>query len=51
MLVADIQGKRIYRIPAPDKRLDKNGAPKEPKKLGRVHFPCLRPMGHTLLAL
>ena len=45
MLVADIQGKRIYRIPAPDKRLDKNGAPKEPKKLGRVHFPVFMPNG------
>ena len=45
MLVADIQGKRIYRIPAPDKRLDKNGAPKEPKKLGRVHFPVFTPNG------
>ena len=31
MLVADIQGKRIYRIPAPDKRLDKTVHPKSQK--------------------
>lgn len=49
MLVADIQGKRIYRIPAPDKRLDKNGVAKEPKKLGRVHFPVFEASGKRVV--
>lgn len=45
MLVADIQGSRIYRAPQKDKRVDKKGAPVEPKKLGRVHFPVFTPDG------
>ena len=49
MLVADIQGTRIYRIPEASKRIDKNGAPKEPKKLGKVHFPVFTPDGRRVV--
>ncbi len=49
MLVADIQGKRVYRVPVAEKRTDKNGVAKEPKKLGRVHFPVFVPDGHRVV--
>ena len=45
MLVADLQGARIYRMPAESKRTNKDGTPREPKRLGRVHFAVFSPDG------
>ena len=49
MLVSDIQGARIYRVPAESKRTNKDGTPREPKRLGRVHFPVFSPDGLTVV--
>ena len=45
MLARDLMGVRVYRAPAKDKAVDKDGAPLEPKRLGRVHFPVFIPDG------
>ncbi len=45
MLARDLMGVRVYRAPAKDKAVDKDGAPREPKRLGRVHFPVFIPDG------
>lgn len=49
MLVGDFQGLKIYRIPAADKRTKKDGTPREPKKIGRVHHPVFTPEGTRLV--
>lgn len=45
MRVSDIQGAKIYRAPAEDKRTKKDGTPREPRRLGKVHFPVFSPGG------
>lgn len=45
MLVADIQGVRVYRAPVADKRTNKDGTPRDPKRLGKIHFPVFAPDG------
>ena len=49
MLVSEIQGVRIYRAPVAEKRTDKNGAPREPRKLGKVHFPVFTSDGRSVV--
>lgn len=45
MLARDLMGVRVYRAPAKDKATNKDGTPREPKRLGRVHFPVFVPDG------
>lgn len=45
MLVSDIQGVRVYRAPAEDRRTNKDGTPRDPKRLGKIHFPVFAPDG------
>lgn len=45
MLVSTYQGLKLYRLPAADKRLDKDGNPRDPKKIGKIHFPVFSPDG------
>lgn len=39
MRTQDFQNVWIYRIPEPSKRTAKDGTPRDPKRLGRIHFP------------
>ena len=45
MLVGDFQGMKVYKIPAEDKRTRKDGTPRQPRKLGKVHYPVFSPEG------
>ena len=45
MRAADFVGAKIYRKPAEDKRTKKDGTPRSPKKLGKIHFPVFTPGG------
>lgn len=49
MRTKDIQGIKLYRMPAADRRTRKDGTPREPKKLGRVHFPVFTPDGRRVV--
>ena len=49
MLVSEIQGVRIYRAPADSKKTNKDGTPREPKRLGKVHFPVFDPRGRRVV--
>ena len=49
MLVADIQGVRIYRAPSARKATNKDGTPAEPRRLGKVHFPVFDPTGRRVV--
>lgn len=45
MLVGDFQGIKIYQAPPASKRLKRDGTPREPKRLGKIHFPVFTPEG------
>lgn len=45
MRAGDFIGTKVYRKPAPDKRTKKDGTPRSPKKLGKIHFPVFTPGG------
>lgn len=49
MLAQDFIGQKVYRAPAPNKRTNKDGTPRDPKKLGKMHFPVFTPDGKQLL--
>lgn len=49
MRVRDFQGVKVYRSPAPDKRMNKDGSPKEPRRLGKIHFPVFEPRGRRVV--
>ena len=49
MRVRDFQGVKVYRSPAPDKRTNKDGSPKEPRRLGKIHFPVFDPRGRRVV--
>lgn len=49
MRTKDIQGVKLYRIPAEDKRTRKDGTPRDPKRLGRVHFAVFTPDGRRVV--
>lgn len=49
MLVSDFQGVKIYRAVPADKQVRKDGTPRDPKRLGRVHFPVFTPDGKRLV--
>ena len=39
MYASDLQGCKVYLLPPSDKRTKKDGTPRDPKKLGKIHFP------------
>ena len=45
----DLQGMKVYRIPAPAKRTKKDGTPRDPKKLGKIHFPVFTHDGRRVV--
>ena len=45
MRAGDFVGAKIYRKPTEDKRTKKDGTPRGPKKLGKIHFPVFTPGG------
>lgn len=45
MLAGDFCGIKLYKLPAPDKRVTKNGTPREPKKIGKIHCPVFSSEG------
>lgn len=49
MLARDFQGQKIYRALPEDKRTNKDGTPRDPKRLGRIHFPVFTPSGDRLV--
>lgn len=49
MRASDFQGQKVYRIPPADKRANKDGTPRDPKRLGRIHFPVFTPEGTRLV--
>lgn len=49
MRVSDFQGVRVYRAPAKGRRTGRDGAPVEPKRLGKVHFAVFSPGGRRVV--
>lgn len=49
MLVSSFTGTKVYRKPAADKRVKKDGSPRSPKKLGRIHLPVFTPDGRRVV--
>lgn len=45
MLAGDFAGMKLYRLPAQDKKLKKDGTPRDPKKIGKFHCPVFTPDG------
>ncbi len=50
MLARDFQGQKLYRVLPKAKRTNKDGTPRDPKRIGRIHFPvctgdCARLVG------
>ena len=45
MLVGDFQGLKVYKLPAENKRTQKDGTPRQPRKLGKIHYPVFSPEG------
>ncbi len=49
MLVGDFIGQKVYRALPAGKRTNKDGTPRDPKKLGKMHFPVFTPDGRSLV--
>lgn len=45
MLAGDFAGIKLYKLPAPDKRVKKDGTPRDRKKIGKIHYPVFTPEG------
>lgn len=45
MLVGDYQGLKVYRAVPEDKQTKKDGTPRDPRKLGKIHYPVFTPDG------
>ena len=45
MLAGDFAGMKLYKLPAQDKKLKKDGTPRDPKKIGKFHCPVFTPDG------
>lgn len=39
MLSSSFLGLKLYQLPAEDKRVKKDGTPRNPKKIGKLHYP------------
>lgn len=49
MLAGKLQGTRVYRALPEGKRTKKDGTPREPKRLGKIHNPVFTPDGLRLV--
>ncbi len=49
MRTKDFQGLKVYRIPPENKRARKDGTPRDPKRLGKIHFPVFTAEGTRLV--
>lgn len=49
MRTGQFQGIKIYRMPPEGRRTRKDGTPRDPKRLGRVHFPVFTPDGRRVV--
>lgn len=49
MRFQDFQSQKVYRAPAPGKRTNKDGTPRDPKRLGKIHFPVCSSDGSRML--
>lgn len=49
MLVSSFTGTKVYRKPAEDKQVKKDGTPRKPKKLGKIHLPVFTPDGRRVV--
>ena len=49
MLVGDFPGLKVYRAPSEDRRVKRDGTPRDPKKLGRIHYPVFMPDGRRVV--
>ena len=49
MLVGDFQGLKVYKLPAENKRTQKDGTPRQPRKLGKIHYPVFCPEGTRMV--
>ena len=49
MLASSFQGQKVYRIPAEGARTNKDGTPRDPRKLGKVHFAVFTPAGSRVV--
>ena len=49
MRTKDFQDVKIYRIPPEAKRTRKDGTPRDPKRLGKVHFPVFTADGRSVV--
>ena len=49
MRVSDLQGKKVYRILPEEKRTRRNGTERDPKKMGKVHYPVFTPKGDRVV--
>lgn len=49
MRSSDFLGLKVYRIPSEDKRQKKDGSLRDPKKLGKIHFPVFTKDGRRLV--
>lgn len=45
MLAGDFTGIKLYKLPAQDKRIKKDGTTRAPKKVGKIHYPVFTPEG------
>lgn len=45
MLSSQLQGTKLYKKPAPDKLTKRDGTPRSPKKIGKIHYPVFTPDG------
>ncbi len=45
MLAGDFAGLKLYRLPAQDRKLKKDGTPRDPKKIGKFRCPVFSPEG------
>ncbi len=49
MLAGDFQGQKIYRVASAGKKARKDGAERDLRKLGKIHFPVFTPSGDRLI--
>ena len=49
MLVGDFQGLKVYRALPEDKRTRKDGTPRDPRKLGKIHLPVFTSDGRKMI--
>ena len=49
MLASALSGMRVYRMPPEDKRVRQDGSERDPKKIGKIHYPVFSPDGRRVV--